>query len=574
MLDEYFAESDDRFVGLLLTIQEPLKLAAVTERWKVDPRPWARKMLWAYLDAPWQTRGHNVVVKRLYKQAERTQDLEIVAAFAHRFDCLVRRELRLRWHWDSATSESSTSTELVLPRNGLPGQRPGTKAPRWQVAHPGSVLFSARTRYYLRRRAMRVLRHLAFRDPERYVTTSVQMLRRYRDDDLANGANILDSWSLLQTCYRTHPALEFGRDHVQVVEGHTLQELTPAPRHLDAWRTEHAVEQLWQLLTTARSRLVTTWSIAMLQQEHAGFLAKLSAEQVRALFTCENEELETFGVALLRERQDLGSWTLDDWLPLLHVDSLTVQQAICDLMQQHIAPERFQLSQVRQLALAMASPIASLGLTLLRARSDLHTEPQTLVDLSRARCLAVAEELASIALSVLGQREHYQLDQVIRFFDAPVSPVRTAAWTWLQQGGIDADHPGQTDPALWSRLLESPHESERLRLVRALTERCDLPGVDVTNLVPLWSAVLLGIHRGGRHKLQALHQLSRAASANPEHVEQLLPVFAVAVRSVRAPEARVGLAALVAAVERLPSLREPVLRTFPELRFVSNGATS
>lgn len=590
LLDEYFAESDDRFVDVLLDVCEPRKLAAVTEKWKVDPRPWSRRMLWAYLESPWQTWGHNVVVKRLYKQAERQQDFELVAAFAHRFDCLVRRETELRWHWDSIAQQSSTTTALVLPRNGMTGETPGSRVAtkpmsarqqrRWQKDQEhrrnkqmrrGAVLFSARTRYYLRRRAMRVLRRLAFRDPAAYVVAAICLLRRYRDVDLASGPNILDSWCLLQVCFRAHPALAFGRDHVEVREGHALQELAgqPAPRQMDAWRGEQVAAQLWALLAGAASRLVRVWTMAMLRAEHATFLGTLRAEQVRELFLVDDDEVHAFGIALLHKRDDLGSWALDDWLSLLQVESLSVQEAICDLMRAHVAAPRFSLTQVTKLAGTASSPIAQFGLELLGNREDLATDCEALIGLSRARCLAVAEDLAALALSVLGAAENYDVRAVIRFFDSPVVPVRNAAWAWLAPGCV-----GYDDPELWTRLLETPFESERLRLVRALTERQQLPGIASANLVPLWAAVLLGIHRGGRHKIQALHQLSRAAVADPDLVAPLLPVFAVAVRSVRPAEARVGLAALVAAVEHRPELRDAVQQTFPELRFVSNGATS
>jgi hypothetical protein len=77
--------------------------------------------------------------------------------------------------------------------------------------------------------------------------------------------------------------------------------------------------------------------------------------------------------------------------------------------------------------------------------------------------------------------------------------------------------------------------------------------------------VLLGIHRGGRHKLIALKQISRAVQEQPGQAESLLPVLAVAIRSVRAPEARAGLAAVVSAVEAKPDVAGLVARYLPEL---------
>jgi len=53
----------------------------------------------------------------------------------------------------------------------------------------------------------------------------------------------------------------------------------------------------------------------------------------------------------------------------------------------------------------------------------------------------------------------------------------------------------------------------------------------------------------------------------PETAHVLLPVLVVAIRSVREPEARHGLAAVVSAVEHQPSLIDTVKRLLPELQF-------
>jgi hypothetical protein len=81
----------------------------------------------------------------------------------------------------------------------------------------------------------------------------------------------------------------------------------------------------------------------------------------------------------------------------------------------------------------------------------------------------------------------------------------------------------------------------------------------------LWSSVLLGIHRGGRAKLTALKQVSAAVARDPQNAGPLLPVLAVAVRSVRMPEARHGLAAVVQAVDAHPAIADAVKQHFPEL---------
>ena len=55
---------------------------------------------------------------------------------------------------------------------------------------------------------------------------------------------------------------------------------------------------------------------------------------------------------------------------------------------------------------------------------------------------------------------------------------------------------------------------------------------------------------------------------------RLVPVLAIALRSVRPAEARVGLAAIVESAQRNAALLEIITSAIPELRFVSAGATA
>jgi hypothetical protein len=75
----------------------------------------------------------------------------------------------------------------------------------------------------------------------------------------------------------------------------------------------------------------------------------------------------------------------------------------------------------------------------------------------------------------------------------------------------------------------------------------------------------LGVHRGGRQKAKAAAQLAEAIARTPDQAEQLLPVLSVAVRSIRAPEMRAGLAAVVSLVEARPELAAAVRKHLPEL---------
>jgi hypothetical protein len=180
--------------------------------------------------------------------------------------------------------------------------------------------------------------------------------------------------------------------------------------------------------------------------------------------------------------------------------------------------------------------------------------------LASARSESIAKDIAVFALSIVGTPDHYHVDNVSPFFDSLLAPTRSGAWDWLTDKS-----PGWNDPALWARLLETPYDDVRLKLVAALEKRTKFPGVGTETLSTLWAPVLLAIHRGGRAKLTALRQISNAIRENPQSAEPLLPVLAVAIRSVRGPEARHGLAAIVAAVDARPDLEPLLKKHLPEL---------
>jgi hypothetical protein len=119
---------------------------------------------------------------------------------------------------------------------------------------------------------------------------------------------------------------------------------------------------------------------------------------------------------------------------------------------------------------------------------------------------------------------------------------------------------------LWSRLAETPYDDVRLRLIDYLQRQTELPGADPTNLQHLWRSVILGVHRGGRQKAKAVQQIARAIVEDPARGDALLPVLAVAVRSVRGPEARAGLAAVMSVFELRPQLAEDIRRHLPEMK--------
>jgi len=226
-----------------------------------------------------------------------------------------------------------------------------------------------------------------------------------------------------------------------------------------------------------------------------------------------------------------------------------------------------------ELACARATPVARMGLSWLAARPIVQdAERAVLARLAALQCDAVGVEAAQFALGVLGVPPHYQTDAVSPFFDSLNAEVRRGAWTWLRP-----DSPGYDDAALWSRLLETPYEDVRLRLVNALTARTRESKVSTAlktrDLSQVWTSVLLGVHRGGRTKLIALRQISQAIAAEPDRAERLIPVLTVAIRSVRPPEARAGLSAILSAVAVRPELEALLASHLPELRLLPAEVT-
>ena len=214
LAEEYFANENDLFLETLRQVGQPKALAAFTDRWRKDPRPWARQQILAYLTEPLNCPGHQPVVKRLFKQAEENQDHELMTAFLVAFDRHVRRVVRTRRHWDMNTRAVVEEEKLVTPRDVIPlrstysARNPmtGETMSVAMRAPAGARLFKHRTRYYLRRRAWRYFRRLGHRDPAAYRQAISIALAAFEDADLERGENILYSWGWMHACFGKHEA--------------------------------------------------------------------------------------------------------------------------------------------------------------------------------------------------------------------------------------------------------------------------------------------------------------------------------------------------------------------------------
>jgi hypothetical protein len=93
------------------------------------------------------------------------------------------------------------------------------------------------------------------------------------------------------------------------------------------------------------------------------------------------------------------------------------------------------------------------------------------------------------------------------------------------------------------------------------------------SLRQVWATVLLSIHSGGRAKQRVVRHIAERIVGRPQEAEGLLPLLGIALRSVRAPERRAGLAALSRAAFRTPELRSAIARKLPELRLFEAEAS-
>ncbi len=558
LVEEYFSAEDPRFLSQLREVVIAKLLAPFATRWANDPRPWARQQKLHYLAMPMNIAGHQPVVKRLFKQAVESGDDELVAVCQVAFDRLIRRERRKRYRYDRETRQVTQTEVLCTPNNTLPNegsvyayQRPDSP---WR-------LYSNRTRYYLRRGAWRYFRQMGFQRPQVYCAAIAQALLQYEDADVDKGEHLLECWGLMQACFRQHPALRFGERRITLMPGQRLAELSAKPKFEALWLAKDAVPMLLNLVSQARARLVRIWAMELLRKHTAASLESILVATIVQLFDHADPEVQQFAVSLLEQSPALPTQPIDFWLRLLEVRDPTALAAICLMVERYVTRERLTLAQCVQLANSQAVPVARLGLNFVRQVSTFSaTEREIIGRLALARCAALGSEIAEWALGVVGSRASYDRDAVSGFFDSNLLSMRTAAWQWLLESE-NASH----DAALFARLMESPHDDLRLKLIEELHRRTSLPGADLASLKVLWASVLLGVHRGGRQKAKATAQLAAAVVSDPASAGELLPVLAVAVRSIRSTEMRAGLVAVLQVKEARPELARDLAVQLPEL---------
>jgi hypothetical protein len=429
-------------------------------------------------------------------------------------------------------------------------------------------LFSVHTRNYLRRRTWRYFRQLGKEQPNRYVPALVEALKLYTDEDTADGLALLDNWGLVHALFHRSPALIAKTTGWTIAPDRSLGELTPAPIYEELWLA--APLSLLELLRNARCRPVRQWVVHLIRRDPAAVMKHLAIDELLNLLMHADNEVVTLAGETLERVPGLDLVPLERWLALLETPNPTALDIICALMAKHVRPEQMTFDALVQLASSRPAPIARLGASWLRTKSPQSEEDcLALLGLAEAQSDPVRGEIVHQARKLLSASPYFRPEWVLEFMDSRHEDVRTEGWAWMQEEPRARD---QVD--LWRRLLESPYDDVRLKLVADLEQRVAKTGPALTDFVALdpflvrflWASVLLNIHRGHRQKPPVVAQIVRRLDQRPDDAKDLLPILCVALRSLRGPEWRAGLAGVVQAVEQRPELEADVHALFPELR--------
>jgi hypothetical protein len=592
LVEELFHRGDPTFVDELRQLADADRLGAFAGRWYGDQRPESRRLLLQYLDLPLNAYRHEPLVKRLFKLAESTGDDQAMGYFLAALDRSVRRRLRKRWAGSAGGMEEwlGVPAGTTMPRdkagqyrNPRTGERISLETGRWPLfwkkIDPESEaefrkqledfrLFSVHTRNYLRRRAWRYFRRLGREHPERYVPAITGALKLYTDADMADAVALLDNWALMHVLFHGSSAIQARPHGWAVAEGHTLAELSPAPIYEDLWKASPGA--LLELLRDARCRAVRQWAIRLIQRDHGSILSGLPADELLALLSHEDEQVVALAAEVMRNRSDLDTLPVDRWLKLLETPNVAALEILGELIARHVRPDRVTLEEAVRLTSSRPLPVARLGFRWIQGKHPTtEGECRALLGLVEAPCEPLRAEIVRSARGVLSASPYFQPEWVLEYLDSRHADVREEGWAWFKSEPRAGDN-----IEFWRKLMESPYDDVRFHLIADLDERVrkgdsslgDDARLDPELLRLLWATVLLNIHRGNRVKPVVLGQMVRRVQRRPKEASHLLPLVSVALRSVRGPEWRAGLAGVVRMVESHPELGPVVRETFPELK--------
>jgi hypothetical protein len=536
--------------------------------WFADSRPEARQLLFDYLNRPLNAPRHEPLVKRLFKLADTGGDDAVMAHFLAAFDRTIRRVRARKLRWNSRTRALVEYETIAIP-TGTALSRDDHAFTSSRLARSregqtkGKFLFAVATRHYLRRRAWRYFRKLGKRNPDRYVRAVCAALKLYTDADTPDGIGLLDNWGLVHILFHHSPTLRSTPRGWFVASGAKLSQLQPDPKYRKLWLA--SPEPILDLLVQAKSRTVTLWASKMLRRHFPERLGRVPTDELLKWLVAENAVLNDLAIELLQSRGGLEKISAEAWLSIIEAARPDLFDRICEMIRRAVKPEQVSFADAVRLAMLRPVPLARLGQLFLTGKTPAtDDEVRALFGLRDAEAEPVRPDLVKWAWRVLAERPDFSPLWVLEFLDARHDDVRAIGWEWLQ-----SDPRAREDVVVWQRLLESPYDNVRLRIVGMLEDRArerdGLAEFSAEHVRYLWATVLLNTQRGSRSKPVVVRQIMARLIHHPGEAGELLPIVAVALRSVRGPEFRAGLAGVVSYVEQDPARRPLVAAVFPEL---------
>lgn len=586
VLEELCERADARFLPELLRASAPE--GALARRLVADPRPWARAQLLAYVDDGCDRPGHRRFVKLLLRLAEgraegsepasaaRGPDPELLGHLAHAFDGLIRHRLveRTRWLWQEQRPVSERVSKLVTR---VPF-RMTQKVWRWDQGLKRRVLverrridqeparFSLATRRYLQRRVVRALRVLGRKAPAHFRAAASTALALCTDDQLTDGARLLDARALVELCFHGAPALRRQPHVLRLAAGRSFSELRPAPLCPGCWDGDEATAALLALVVKAPALLVRRFAAGLLEQDAAGRPRAIAATALLRLVGAPYADVQLLAARLLEKAPGLEALTPGVWLALLGAAGAHTAPVLAELAARHLRPAALDAAALARLSQAKAAPVARLAAGWLVERSPTLEELLPALDgeVAEVRALVGARVVALVREAAAGPGGEASAARVRDLVDARFADVRALGLALVADDGSPASL--RDSPLVWSALGESPFPDVRAFLLSHLQARRAL--LPEGSLLRLWATTLLSIHGGSRGKVTALRQLAARLvdDDTPEaESEVLLPLVAAALRSTRGPEVKGALAALARAAFTSPTAAARIARAFPAL---------
>ncbi len=597
VLQELLDQGDPTFVTELRQFHDPERLKTFAAGWHADSRLQARRLLLAYLDEPMNAYRHEPLIKRLFKLAEAANDDEAMARFLVMFDRSLSRRRRTIFRHMSENNVTEAVAEVKMAEwraagassvdkwgrgsffsvvgrfegeqlctvsdSEMPKNLPGKFTERMTR---GKFLFSVDTRRYLRRRAWRYFRKLGKENIKRYQRAVLPALLRYTDEDVVDGMGLLDKWGLMHVLFHHSEVVEAKRSGWVPKQGASFNNLKPAPAFPSAWDDPIL---LMKIIQEAQCRPVRQWAAKLLRAMPAEAWNRISLESWLQLLQSPDADISTLAGEVLENSPSLAEISVIRWIDLLQTSSPEVLDTISSLVELYVKPDSLTLAEVCQLAIQHPVPVVKLAMSWLAAKAPgSQEECRLLLGLAESNCSSLRLPLLKMVQDKLLGSSFFEPLWLLSFFDSRHIEVREQAWLWYE-----AEPRAQHDVELWKRLLESPYDDVKLKLIALLQQHSQQPSLlqQRTELHPqqlrfLWASVLLNTQRGNRTKPFVVRQLVERILHHPEDCQLLLPLLAVAMRSVRGPEWRAGLAGLVELVDKQESLRPLIAQNFPEIQ--------